>query len=64
MAPPHLWEETGMALPHLREEMGMAPPHLREEMGMAPARRRISSCTGVHCTHVMPSATRRLWISL
>lgn len=39
-------------------------PYLLEEMGMAPARLRISSWTGVHWTQVMPSATRRLWISL
>ena len=37
---------------------------LRDDIGMAPALLSISSCTGVHCTHVMPSATRRLWISL
>lgn len=29
-------------------------PHLRDETGIAPARRRISSWTGVHCTHVIP----------
>ena len=39
-------------------------PQRREEMGMAPARLRISSWTGVHCTQVIPSATRLLWISL
>lgn len=35
-------------------------PHRRDETGIALARRRISSCTGVHWTQVIPSATRRL----
>lgn len=39
-------------------------PQRRELTGIAPARRRISNWTGVHWTHVMPNATRRLWISL
>lgn len=39
-------------------------PHRLDDTGIAPARRRISSWTGVHCTQVIPKATRRLWISL
>ena len=38
-------------------------PYL-DEIGIAPARLSISSCTGVHCTQVIPSATLLLWISL
>lgn len=39
-------------------------PHRRDDTGIAPALLSISNCTGVHCTQVIPNATRRLCISL
>jgi hypothetical protein len=39
-------------------------PQRRDDTGMAPARRRISSWTGVHCTHVIPKPTNLLPIDL